>query len=150
MLDEKNMLKYETYRAMHMNLSKAMKNGFYYEAVFIEYAILEDRLASILKYARIPYVNSKGREINITDKLKKIENRPELSDRFYRERLSEPFLQRIREWLTRRNDLIHHLANIPYDHESVRQTAEQGLELVRDVQNVSRSVTTRLKRNNSL
>ena len=27
-----------------------MKNEFYYEAIFIEYAILEDRLASVLKY----------------------------------------------------------------------------------------------------
>ena len=33
---------------MHESLSKALKNEFYYEAIFIEYAILEDRLTSAL------------------------------------------------------------------------------------------------------
>ena len=37
-----NVQKYETYKSMHESLSKALKNEFYYEAIFIEYAILEN------------------------------------------------------------------------------------------------------------
>jgi len=36
MTKEKNMQKYESYKAMHENLGKAMKNGFFYEVIFIE------------------------------------------------------------------------------------------------------------------
>lgn len=38
-----NIEKYEAYKAMKSNLTKAMKAGFYYQAIFIEYAIIEDR-----------------------------------------------------------------------------------------------------------
>ena len=43
MSDSKNTEKYETYKKMKADLSKSMKSGFYYEAIFIEYAIMEDR-----------------------------------------------------------------------------------------------------------
>ena len=48
--------KYEAYKAMKVNLSKAMRSGFYYQAIFIEYAIIEDRTVSLLRHA----VRSKG------------------------------------------------------------------------------------------
>ena len=48
-----NTQKYETYKSINESLSKALKYGFYYEAIFLEYAIVEDRLASVLKYAGI-------------------------------------------------------------------------------------------------
>lgn len=55
---EKNNEKYEAYKAMKMNLNKAMKSGFYYQAIFIEYAIIEDRCLSALKHAGVKYVDS--------------------------------------------------------------------------------------------
>ena len=51
-----NTQKYETYKSIHESLSKALKYGFYYEAIFLEYAVIEDRLASVLKYAGILYI----------------------------------------------------------------------------------------------
>ena len=68
----KNMEKYEIYRAMNANLSKAMKAGYYYEAIFIEYAILEDRCTSLLKHAGVMYMDSKGFDLSLATKINKI------------------------------------------------------------------------------
>jgi hypothetical protein len=143
---EKNMEKYNIYRSMHDNLSKAMKAGFYYQAIFIEYAILEDRLTSVLKYSQVPYLNRNGREINISDKIKRILEAEELSASFVKKRLSEELMQMTKEWIARRNDLIHHLANIPYDNEAVKLVAEDGAELCRQIKNKTDSVNNYLKK----
>ncbi len=39
-MDDKNMQKYEIYKTMHGKLKRALNAGFYYEAIFLEYAIL--------------------------------------------------------------------------------------------------------------
>ena len=41
-----NQQKYENYRMQSRRLSSVLRSGFYLEAVFIEYAIIEDRLES--------------------------------------------------------------------------------------------------------
>ena len=48
-----NKKKQENYRIQCRRLKKAMDNAFYLEAVFIEYAILEDRADSVLAYEGI-------------------------------------------------------------------------------------------------
>ena len=45
---EKNTTKYETYKTMMSKHKAAMKNGFYFEALLIDYAMLEDRLDAFL------------------------------------------------------------------------------------------------------
>ena len=72
MTKEKEIGKYEVYKSMSENLSKAMKAEFYYQAIFIEYAITEDRCLSALKYAGVKYVDSKRHELKLSEKLKKI------------------------------------------------------------------------------
>ena len=141
-----NVQKYETYKSMHESLSKALKNEFYYEAIFIEYAILEDRLASVLKYAEIPFTDKNGQDVSIKVKLNRIESRKELSDKFYKDRLTSALIQECRTWTDERNNLIHHMANLPYDSEKVRQIAIDGNELVRQVKNKTASVINRLKK----
>lgn len=88
-----NTQKYETYKSIYESLSKALKNGFYYEAIFLEYAVMEDRLASVLKYAGIPYTDKNGKDISTSKKLNLIESRQELSDKFYRDRLTKELIQ---------------------------------------------------------
>ena len=46
-----NQLKYENYREQFKRLNSALHSGFNLEAMFIEYAILEDRTESILRHA---------------------------------------------------------------------------------------------------
>lgn len=43
--------KYETYRAEMARLKVALQQGFYFEAMLIEYALLEDRLRSFVYHA---------------------------------------------------------------------------------------------------
>ena len=43
-----NMQKYFNYQEQMVRLKKAMAAQFYLEAIFIEYAVMEDRLASVL------------------------------------------------------------------------------------------------------
>ena len=46
-----NMEKYENYREQMGRLKKAIGSGFFLEAIFIEYAVMEDRLTSVLIHA---------------------------------------------------------------------------------------------------
>ena len=46
-----NQQKYENYKEQFKRLNRALANGFNLEAMFIEYAILEDRTESILRHA---------------------------------------------------------------------------------------------------
>lgn len=144
-MTEKNMEKYEIYKQLSSDLTKAMKQGFYYEAIFIEYAILEDRLASVLKYAGVLTMEKSGNQ-NIAKKINDIRNSKEFSSKFVRERLSFELLDSITVWKDKRNRLIHNLANIPYDAAAVREVAEEGYEIVKVVKNKSDSVINRFKK----
>ena len=46
-----NQLKFENYQEQFKRLNSALKNGFNLEAMFIEYAIIEDRTESVLHRA---------------------------------------------------------------------------------------------------
>lgn len=140
MAQEKNMEKYQTYKSLNENLSKAMRSEFYYQAIFIEYAIIEDRCASVLKYAGIKYLDKKGRDISISQKLKEMRCNSSFQVPYVRQRITLELLDKIIEWKDKRDDLIHHLATIPYDHESVKATAIAGQELVKKLSSKVRSV----------
>ena len=140
------MLKYEAYRHMYEDLKKALIAGFYYQAIFIEYAILEDRLTSVLKNAGIPYLTKSGRDVNISEKINRIEGRPELATAFVQKHLSSELVDSLKSWLQDRNDLIHHLASIPYDDERVRTTAEKGAEICRQIKNATDAVNRHIKK----
>lgn len=144
-MTEKNMEKYEIYKQLSSDLTKAMKQGFYYEAIFIEYAILEDRLASVLRYAGVLTMEKAGKK-NIAEKINLIRDKKEFASKFVRERLSFELLDSITVWKDKRNRLIHNLANIPYDAEAVREVAEEGYEIVKVVKNKSDSVINRFKK----
>lgn len=143
---EKNMVKYEIYKTMYENLNKAIKYKYYYEAIFIEYAIIEDRLRAVLKYANVRYVDKNGREDKLSRKISKIKSRPEFATRFVKDRLSENLLDGIQDWANKRNALIHNLANVPYDSENVRLVAEEGRDIIKVFQSKSASVINRFKK----
>ncbi len=137
---EKNIEKYEAYKAMKINLSKAMKACFYYQAIFIEYAIIEDRTMSVLKHAGVKYLDGKGYEIKLADKLRKLKSNPAFTNAFVRKRITLELIDEIDTWKTDRNQLVHALAKIPYDHESIKEIAERGLKLVNMLDNKVKSV----------
>lgn len=141
-MPEKNMEKYEVYRSMNENLSKAMRSGFYYQAIFIEYAIIEDRCSSVLRHAGVKYLDSKGHEIKLYQKLTKMRDNPVFHVPYVRQRITLELLDEITDWKRQRDQLIHALAKIPYDHESVKTTAITGHELIKKLSSKVRSVNT--------
>ena len=138
--DSKNIEKYETYKKMKADLSKSMKAGFYYEAIFIEYAIMEDRCLSALKHSGVKYVDSRGWELKLSAKLNKLKSHSAFSNPYIRKRITLELIGDIEIWKRDRDVLIHNLAKIPYDHEQVKQIAERGQLLVNMLDNKVRSV----------
>jgi len=137
---ETNFEKQEIYKTMKIDLKKAMNSGFYYQAIFIEYAIVEDRCLSVLKHAGVKYKNDKGQEIKLSAKLNRIRSNPAFTNTFVRKRLSLDFIDEIESWKRNRDKLIHDLAKIPYDHESVREIAENGQDIIKRLDNAVQSV----------
>lgn len=137
---EKDYEKQEIYKAMKTNLRKAMNAEFYYEAIFIEYAIIEDRCLSLLKHAGVKYVDSKGKEIKISGKIRKLRGNPAFDNEYVRKRLTLEFIQDMEDWKRDRDQLIHDLAKIPYDNDRIKAIAEVGQEVVRVLDNKSKSL----------
>jgi len=135
-----NYEKYEAYKTMKQNLSKSLKTDFFYQAIFIEYAIIEDRCASCLRYAGVKWKDSKGRELKLSDKIRKMKGNPAFEVPYVRKRITIDLLDRIIDWKRERDRLIHSLASIPYNHENVRLVAMQGNEIVKELDSKVRSV----------
>lgn len=138
------------YKSMNENLSKAMRSEFYYQAIFIEYAIIEDRCTSVLRHAGVKYQDSKGHEIKLSQKLTKMRSNPAFVAPYVRQRITTELLDAITDWKRERDQLIHALAKIPYDHESVKAVAVKGQELVRILCNKVKSVNAYHDKSNNL
>ena len=79
-----NQLKYENYREQFHRLNRALKNGFHQEAMFIEYAIMEDRTESLLRHAGRweAYLRKRGRyEPTLNSKIEYIRKQMESNHR---------------------------------------------------------------------
>lgn len=63
-----NIEKYKTYKSQMERFNLAREQGFYFESIFILYAILEDRLSSFLYHAGV--VNSKRDRLTKNKKVK--------------------------------------------------------------------------------
>ena len=149
-----NQLKYENYKEQFTRLKSALHSGFNLEAMFIEYAIMEDRTESILRHAdkwEAYLKNRKGRDPNIDSKVKYIqklaENRKDLLHRYFFDEL----LDRILAWKEDRNRLIHALLKQRLEHNEIRALAEQGKQLVDELRkragNYNRAIDRRKEKN---
>ena len=141
-----NTDKYEVYKAMKTNLKKAMKAGFYYQAIFIEYTIIEDRTLSVLKHAGVKYQDSKGHDYKLAEKLKRMKGNPAFNNAYVRKRITLELIERVENWKRDRDCLIHALARIPYDSEEVKGIAIRGKDLANTLDNKVRSVNRSMQR----
>ena len=145
-------LKYENYREQFKRLNKALANGFNLEAMFIEYAIMEDRTESVLRHADLwdAYIKSRnGRDPNIDSKIKYIKKRAENRKDLLHKYFSDNLLDRILEWKDERNRLIHALLKQELEHNEVSKLAEQGNVLVKLLRNRSSSYNRAADKNNA-
>lgn len=131
-----NQLKYNNYREQFKRLNRALANGFNLEAMFIEYAIMEDRTESILRHADMweAYLKSrKGREPNIDSKIRYIQKRAENKKDILHRYFSDDLLEKVLLWKSERNRLIHALLKQQLVHNEVKELAVQGNDLVKAV-----------------
>ena len=127
-----NQIRYENYQEQCKRLSRALAGGFNLEAMFIEYALMEDRSESVLRHANMwdAYVISrKGHAENIDSKIRYImklaENRKNLLHRYF----SDELLQQILAWKEERNRLIHALLKQEFKHNEIPDLAALGKTL---------------------
>ena len=130
-----NIQKYENYKVQFKRLNRAMKEQFYLEAIFITYAILEDRTESILRYEGNDIKPKGDRKSGITQKLNKIKTiareKKSLPNKYFNEEL----IDRIMSWKNDRNRMIHALLKQQLSTEELRQIAEEGKLVVRELCN---------------
>lgn len=129
-----NQQKYENYKEQFRRLHKALTNGFNLEAMFIEYAIMEDRTESILRHSDLweAYLkHQKGRDPTITSKIKYIQKRAESGNRLLIKYFSDDLLDLVLTWKEERNRLIHALLKQQLEHNEISELAAQGNQLVK-------------------
>ena len=123
-----NQQKYENYRVQSRRLSSALRSGFFLEAVFIEYAIVEDRLESALTHAGAFNPN---RQRTITSKLTKLEKLCDEERGLAHRYFSAELLAAIRAWKDRRNPLVHELMKQRATTADFEAVARDGEALVK-------------------
>lgn len=148
-----NQQKYENYKEQFQRLNKALANGFNLEAMFIEYAIMEDRTESILHHTELwdAYIKSrKGREPTINSKVqyiqKRAENKKDLLHRYF----SDDLLERVLAWKEERNRLIHALLKQQFEHNEIAVLATKGNELVKALRSKSGSYNRAIEKAKAL
>lgn len=134
-----NEEKRQVYAELKSRLKLALGKEFYFEAVMLEYAIIEDRTASVLFHAGVcqnPYDSNK----KLSNKLNSIEfqigkGHPVISKKFDAALIAE-----IRNWKEERNDFVHRACIRPCDAEELKSLALWGKEIVRNLDNSARRV----------
>ena len=132
---EKNYLKYELYKQNKEKLSKAMKNECYFEALLIEYAIIEDRIDSLFRTVECKLSNSLYRNLN------KMKSNPIFTNNKYiRDRITIELVEKLHEWRIARNETVHALLKATTTDTDFKKIAKDGYELQKILDNKVKSI----------
>ncbi len=144
-----NQQKYENYKTQFQRLNRALANDFNLEAMFIEYAIMEDRSESILRHSEYweAYLKSrKGREPNIDSKIRYIKKCAENKKSVLNKYFSDDLLDQLLVWKEDRNRLIHALLKQQFEHDEIYGLATRGNDLVKELRNRAGSCNRAVER----
>lgn len=139
-----NLEKRDKYAQLMKKLEDATNNEYYYEAIFIEYAIFEERTRAIFEHAKVPYKNKNDREYSIDKKLKSIKTNKHFQDEYIKKHITEELIDKIIEWKNQRNDLMHDIIKSNYDNEEVKNLSLQGECLAKKINSKSQLVNNYL------
>ena len=106
-------------------MKKAMGSGFYLEAMFIEYAVIEDRTESILQHAG---VFNPEKHNTLARKLNRIADLARGKKALLRKYIT---VDEIRTWKGERNRLIHALLDQDLSTDELEQIAKKGQRLAK-------------------
>lgn len=142
-----NEEKQANYRVQFSRLKKAMGNSFFLEAVFIEYAIIEDRTESILLYEGNEIVPKNEKDfITFRRKSNRIKhlatNKESIISRYF----SDDLMDRIQEWVGGRNSVVHGLLKRHSTTEELKTFAEVGEKLCKELSNRSNNYKRMIRR----
>ena len=144
-----NMQKFRNYQTQFTRLNKAMREEFYLEAIFISYAIMEDRTESILRHTGKweAYEKSrKGRSLTIDSKIRYIQKMAEEKKSLANRHLADGTLQRILEWKEERNKLVHALLKQSVTVEDLSALANTGKDLACNLRTKVNNLNRAIKR----
>lgn len=138
--------KYLNYKDLKIRLKKALKMDFFYEASFIEYAILEDRLGSIVTYCDSRNASIQGiqKKINRLEKICLDGKIISFLD------IKEEQISMLRAWTKKRNDLTHNLTNLILDPQEIIEIASEGSRHVDTIVNLSKKAKRRSTKSDSI
>ena len=145
-----NIQKYHNYKTQFSRLNKALNAEFYLEAIFISYAIMEDRTESILRHLEKweAYEKSrKGRSLTIDSKIRYIQQIAQEKASIAHRYLADGTLQRILEWKEERNRMIHALLKQTLADEELASLAQTGKELACNLRTKSNNLNRALRLN---
>ena len=146
-----NEEKQNNYRIQFQRLKKAMDNAFFLEAIFIAYAIMEDRTESILAYEGNQIVPKNEREFisfkrKCNKKVKLAERKGSIIGRYFYDDL----MAKTMEWVNGRNSVIHALLKKNTTKEELKSFAEQGEALCKKLRNRTNNYKRMLQRRGML
>ena len=140
-----NMQKYANYKEQFGRLKKALNYKFYLEAIFIEYAIIEDRLESVLRHSN-KFNPDKHNSLN--SKLRKIKDMQREKKSLLRKYLNEELTEEVSVWKEDRNRLIHALMKQSLHTEDLEKIALEGQQLAKTISNKTKSYNNALAKQN--
>ena len=129
-----NYEKRNRYALLMKKLDIATKQNFYYESIFIEYAIFEERMDSLMRHGKMKKLQKLHFKINA------IKAADWFKDKEVQKYISNKTLDEIIEWKDKRNKLIHDLVNCTYGAEEIESIAKAGEKLVKNFNSKSTAV----------
>ncbi len=139
--------KREKYAELMTKLANATNNEYYYEAIFIEYAILEDRTESLLKHANISYIDKENKKLTLDKKLKIIRDNKIFKASYILKHIPAEKICEIFNWKKKRNELIHDLVNVSYENKEIKALALDGECIVKNFNNKTKLVNNFFDKN---
>lgn len=143
-----NMQKYANYKEQMKRLKMALEYKFYLEAVFIEYAIMEDRLESALRHSG-KWDPKPGQHISIDRKIKLLLKQAEAKKNLAQKYFQPELMQSLFEWKERRNPLMHSLMKQSLHTEDLANLAMEGQTLVKQLSGKVRLFNAAMERRNN-
>ena len=142
-----NQIKHSNYQEQFKRLDKALKNQFYLEAIFIEYAIIEDRTESILKYEGNAIKSDNF--VSLDRKISKINTIAREKKTLPAKYFDEAFLDSILVWKNERNRMIHALMKQSLTSNDLESLAFIGKSLAKALCTKSTSYKRAVERKNA-
>lgn len=131
------------YASYWIRLKSAFRQKFYLETIFIAYDFLEDCTRSILKERS---VSKELDKMFVSRKLNKIENIISQNKQILSKCIKSEDILEARNWLDKRNDLIHRMMKNKKSFEDAETIAEESVFLARKWMNASSKYKRLLKK----